>query len=187
MLETIVLSAAAFAGTNIDDLFISMFFFSSACSAAQKRRIAAGKYLGLLTLSILSFLGAKGVQALPLHWIRLLGLVPAALGIREAIRAVRRSKDDETQNVPGPNLLLSTALVTIANGADNIGIYVPLFASFTMKQMAAAAVVFLLLNGLWCWIADKLVSLPLLRTALDQGKAFIVPLVYLLLGLYILF
>ena len=79
------------------------------------------------------------------------------------------------------------ALITIANGADNIGVYIPLFAGFSLWQMGTALSVFSLMTGLWCLLSIRLSDLPVLQKLLRKYKPVLIPAVYILLGLYILF
>lgn len=82
--------------------------------------------------------------------------------------------------------MLNAALVTVASGADNIGVYIPLFAGFAVRQIALAVCVFLILTALWCWMGKKLAGLSFLRRALVRWKKVVVLAVYLVLGGYIL-
>lgn len=62
MIETLLSGAAAFVGTNIDDMFINMLFFTEADTKAEVRSVVIGKYLGIGALVLLSVLGAFGLQ-----------------------------------------------------------------------------------------------------------------------------
>lgn len=46
--------------------------------------------------------------------------------------------------------ILTVAAVTLANGGDNIGVYVPVFANSGTSGMVAYLVVFLALVAVWC-------------------------------------
>ena len=136
----------------------------------------------------LSILGAFGLQFLPQHYLGYLGLVPICLGIKE-IMINMKSKGNEEENDTArksTNKIINTALITIANGADNIGVYIPLFAGFMAWQIAMAVCVFLVLIAVWCFLGKALADLPVLRIALTRYKAVIVPVVYIVLGIYIL-
>ena len=115
-MKSILLSITAFVSTNMDDLFINMLFFAQHNTKASVRSIVAGKYLGMGALTLISLLGAYGLQMLPGKWLSLLGLFPLALGVREMIR--RSVPEDEMQPNDSRSLCLSMALITIANGAE---------------------------------------------------------------------
>ena len=184
--KTVILACAAFAGTNIDDLFINMFLFSTAETSAKKAKITLGKHLGMGLLTVISMLGAFGLQQFNSKYLSLMGLIPVALGVREIIHAVNGDDDDEETSERTGVLWLTTALLTIANGADNIGVYLPLFSSFNALQMLISAIVFAALTGLSCVLAERLSNLPVIQKLLKKYQNKIVPAVYLLLGLYIL-
>ena len=184
-MKSILLSITAFVSTNMDDLFINMLFFAQHNTKASVRSIVAGKYLGMGALTLISLLGAYGLQMLPGKWLSLLGLFPLALGVREMIR--RSVPEDEMQPNDSRSLCLSMALITIANGADNIGVYLPLFAGFNPWQMGAAIAVFALMTGFWCLLSKRLTGMPVLQKLLAKYKPVLIPVVYILLGFYILF
>jgi cadmium resistance protein CadD (predicted permease) len=81
--------------------------------------------------------------------------------------------------------VFSIAAVTFANGGDNIGVYIPFFA-INREQIAIVLLVFeavlpiLFLAGKW------LGSHPLALRSLDRYGHYIVPLVFIALGTYIL-
>ena len=114
-------SLATFAATNIDDAFLLTLFFARGIPA---RRIVAGLYIGFAAILGVSLAGWLAVLAIPYRWIRFLGLVPLAIGIRLLFHA-RRTRSDRlrAENVR----VASIALLTLSNGADNIGFYVPFF------------------------------------------------------------
>lgn len=188
MIETLVLSIASFVGTNIDDIFINTLFFSEAKTKADDKGIVCGKYLGIGTLIILSILGAFGLQFLPQHYIGYLGLVPICLGIKEVISIIKsKGNDEEDPNKnKSTNKIMNTALITMASGADNIGVYVPLFAGFSPWQIMMAVGVFMVLIAVWCLLGKMLADLPALKKLLTKYKTVIVPIVYIGLGVYIL-
>lgn len=188
MIETLILSITSFIGTNIDDMFINTLFFSEAETKADSKSIVFGKYLGIGFLIILSILGAFGLQFLPQHYIGYLGLVPICLGIKEIIVNIKSKGDDEADdNVrKSTNKVINTAIITMANGADNIGVYIPLFAGFTVWQITLTVCIFLFLIAVWCFIGKTLADLPVLKNFLTKYKGVIVPVVYIALGVYIL-
>ena len=188
MIEILILSITSFVGTNLDDLFVDVLFFSEAETKADSRSVVYGKYLGIGVLIILSILGAFGLKFLPQHDIGYLGLIPIGLGIKEIIENAKSKGEDGLCNgvKKSTNRVMNMALITIANGADNIGVYIPLFAGFTLWQMALTVCVFLVMIAVWCFIGKLLADLPLLQKLLERYNAVIVPTVYIALGIYIL-
>ena len=181
MFEAMLSAVAAFAGTNIDDIFILMLLFAQCGDRADRWRVTAGQYLGIGVLTAVSMLCALGLGQVPEQYLRLLGLVPILLGVR----AWLRRKEEETAEAKGSGVL-STAALTIANGADNIGVYIPLFAGFTGTQLAVTAAVFATMTGLWCLLGAKLADLPRVQAVIGRWKSVLVPAVLILLGLSII-
>lgn len=190
MLEIVIAAIISFIGTNIDDIFINTLFFAQADTQHKIRSVIIGKYFGMGTLVLLSLLGAYGLQFVPQQYIGLLGLIPIVLGVRELIKAQRAKRVSakeklENQSEPSRGMALNVALVTMANGADNIGVYIPLFASYSVVQMLAVVAIFALMIALWCVLGKKLADMPLLRSFLLKYKHIIVPAVFIFLGIYI--
>jgi cadmium resistance protein CadD (predicted permease) len=69
------------------------------------------------------------------------------------------------------------AAVTLANGGDNIGVYVPAFAATGIGALITYVIVFLLLVAVWCvagwWIASR----PVVAQVLTRWGDLILPVV----------
>jgi cadmium resistance protein CadD (predicted permease) len=115
--------------------------------------------------------------------LALLGIIPILLGVRKflALRHPAREKTVSTQGRIG-----AIALVTIANGGDNVGVYMPAFAVHAAGQIAIIALVFAVMTALWCLLAQRLVSHPKLGAPIRHYAHFLSPLVLVGLGLFIL-
>ena len=181
MVGTLAAAAAVFVATNLDDLLVLMLLFARAEDARGRLRVALGQYLGLAILTGGAMLCARGLTALPEQYLRLLGLVPILL----ALRIWRNREEEEAE--PAAAGVLATAMLTLANGGDNLGIYIPLFVGFSLWELAVTGVVFAVLCGLWCLLACGLAARPGVQRVIDRHKGWLVPVVFLLLGLSILF
>ncbi len=186
MLAAILSGIAAFIGTNIDDLFINAFFYAKADTRAKVRGVLIGKYLGIGFLVVVSLLGSLGLNLLPMNHLGILGLVPIFLGIREIVSYCRGQQEgSEEPNQRAGVFSLQVALVTVANGADNIGVYIPLFTGYTRIQLLLCLTIFAIMTALWCLLGKKIIALPFLQHFLSQYRHIIVPVVYIALGVYI--
>ena len=76
--------------------------------------------------------------------------------------------------------------MTVANGGDNIGVYMPSFAVHSGSQVAIIAVVFVVMTALWCMLAHRMVSHPRLGAPLRRYGHIVVPLVLIGLGILII-
>lgn len=134
-------------------------------------------------------MGAGFALLLPDAVVRLLGLVPLALGLAGLANAVRRrgSSDDDEAPVSGARLDTGrVAAITIANGADNVAIYVPLFASAGGGGMALTAAIFLALVAVLLVVSWAIGSRPVVERAVERAGAYAVPVVLIALGVFIL-
>ncbi|MBU5426786.1 cadmium resistance transporter [Tissierella pigra] len=82
--------------------------------------------------------------------------------------------------------ILSVMLITIANGADNIGIYIPLFRSYTFGQLIITIIIFSVMIALWCFLGEKISSFPQVKEILQKYKRIIIPIVFIGLGIFII-
>lgn len=187
MTEVILTSLISFASTNIDDIFILMLLFAQAFSRRNRLHIVCGQYLGIGVLTGAAMLLARMAQALPDTWIGLLGLVPIALGVKSWFNSSERcDAPSGDAHARGSLPAWGVMSLTIANGADNIGVYVPVFSTYSFPEMLCAALVFLLLTGLWCLTGSRLAELPMVQSLVRKYQRLVIPVVLILLGLMIL-
>jgi cadmium resistance transport/sequestration family protein len=184
LLAAFLTGVISFAATNIDDIFILMLFFSQTSEAFRNWHIVLGQYLGFAALVALSVLGSLGVLIVPEEWVGLLGLVPIFLGIR-ALMQLREDSEEDRKPIESSGIG-GVATVTFANGGDNIGIYVPLFASVGYASMGVIILVFFALVAGWCYVGYKVGGHPTVAEKIDRYGHIIVPFVLIGLGIYIL-
>ncbi|MCG5447889.1 MULTISPECIES: cadmium resistance transporter [Micromonospora] len=182
LLSTAGAAAVVFAATDIDDIVILTLFFVAARTTGQPRtwEIVAGQYLGIGALAFASAVVAGGLLVVPDPWTGLLGLLPIALGVR----ALRSSGDDEAPAVVTG--ALGVAGVTIANGADNVAVYVPVFRALGVADSAVFLLVFVLLIALWCVAGAWLGGHRRVVRLVERAGAWLVPTIFIAIGLVIL-
>jgi cadmium resistance protein CadD (predicted permease) len=180
-----------FAVTNIDDILVlALFFAQGAGHQGAGRRIAAGQYLGFAAIVAAAIAAAFGATFLPQTVIPYLGLLPLFLGLSAAWKAWKAHQVGETEDgsgpAQGPPGALEVAAVTFANGGDNIGVYVPVFATAGIGAMSVYAVVFLVLLGVWIAVGRYFATRPIIARALSRWGHILLPLVLTGIGLLIL-
>jgi cadmium resistance protein CadD (predicted permease) len=178
-----------FAVTNIDDIVMLALFFGQAIDRNGVLRVTIGQYLGFAGILIASILGALGAALLPQTAIPYLGLLPFALGLRAAWTAWReRLRSDAgrgRERATGPGIL-AVAAATLANGGDNVGVYVPVFATTGVTGLVTYVTVFLALVAVWCAAGLFFASRPLVARALSRWDRILQPVVLVSIGLIIL-
>ncbi|HLO83768.1 MAG TPA: cadmium resistance transporter [Nostocaceae cyanobacterium] len=189
----------AFTATNLDDLVILTLLFSQVNATFRHRHIVIGQYLGFCTLIIASMVGFFGGLVLPSQWVGLLGLVPITIGLNRLLNSENDSSSEDEDPQPEPKSNHSSifasfispqaygvAAITIANGSDNVSIYMPLFAHTTLYSLLVIIAVFLLLVGVWCYVTYKLTHQSAIANLLTRYGNNLVPFVLIGLGVFII-
>jgi len=194
----------AFVATNIDDIIILLLFFSQVDANFRRQHIVFGQYLGFTFLIVASLPGYFGGLIVPREWIGFLGLLPIAIGVKQLMSREKETTQVQTVNSdrsyasasnPIVSFLFSilnpqtykVAAVTVANGGDNISIYIPLFAGSKLASLAVTLAVFFFMVGVWCAIAYLLTRQPTIAYVLTRYGDRVVPFVLIGLGLLIMY
>jgi cadmium resistance protein CadD (predicted permease) len=184
------LAIVLFVSTNVDDLVVLVGFFAH--PRFRARDVVAGQYAGLAVLFTLSVAAALLSLVIPRAYLGFLGIFPILIGIGKLLELRR----DRTRTAPSKDFVATTgsygniasvALVTLANGGDNIGVYTPSFAVHSGSQIAIIAVVFVVMTALLCMLAHRTVSHPRFGTLLRRYAHIVAPLVLIGLGILIIY
>ncbi|MFM7365070.1 MAG: cadmium resistance transporter [Cuspidothrix sp.] len=194
----------AFVFTNIDDIMILLLLFSQINSNFRPRHIIIGQYLGFVAIIILSLPGFFGGLVIKRELIGLLGLLPIGIGCKQLLKPQDDNTEIQTVNThvlesSHPNQIFSflsevlhpntykVVAVTVANGGDNISIYVPLFAGQNFANLLIILAVFLSMVGVWCGIANLLSLQATIGYILSHYGKTCIPFVLISLGLFIMY
>ncbi len=172
----IIRAIGLFAVTNVDDVVLLALFFARGVPPAK---VVLGQYLGFAGILAVAVAAALGATLLPPSALPWLGLLPLALGVRAAWQAWRGA-DDSSPTATGA---LGVAAVTFANGGDNIGVYVPVFATTGITRYV---LVFLLLVAVWCAAGRFFATRPTIAHALSRWGHVVLPVVLIAIGVLIL-
>jgi cadmium resistance transport/sequestration family protein len=183
-LATVAAAAGVFAGTNVDDLVVLtvLFLASRATGRPKPWQIWTGQYAGIATLVTISAVAAAGLTIVPDQWVGLLGLVPFGLGVRALVHTIRSPNTGQTPDTPVADTWLGVAGVTIANGADNISVYTPMFRTIGVGNSLLTLAVFAALVALWCLASTWLASHKKVIAVVERYGHWIVPTVFMLIG-----
>jgi len=185
-------AAGLFAITNVDDVVVlSLFFGRSAGQQGAARRIVTGQYLGFIAILAITVAAAYGATFLPESAIAYLGLLPLALGLWAAWQAWKHHRqgdggEQQTGNKQDDLKALEVAAVTFANGSDNIGVYLPVFAKAGAAGITVYAAVFLVLVGVWCAGGRFFATRSAIASFIGRWGHILHPFVLIALGLFIL-
>lgn len=194
LLTAIPTGLTAFVATNLDDIVILSLFFSQINACFRRRHIVIGQYLGFSLLVIASLPSFFGKFILPTSWIGLLGIVPMIIGISRLLNPETDEQEDFNNPESSPswwcNFLspqsYAVAAVTIANGGDNISIYMPMFATNTWDSLLVILAVFFVMVGVWCYTAYCLTQVSAIAALIVRYGNPLVPFILIGLGASIL-
>lgn len=185
--ESAAAAVVAFAATNVDDIVVLSVLFARRDAHFHTRHIVVGQYLGFAVLVTASLAASVGLLALPDEAVGALGLIPIVLGLRGLWHA-RPAGDSGTYDPAARGTAMTTggvASITIANGADNIAIYAPLFATVGPGSIAITLLAFFVLLAVWCLAGLLIGSRPPVARSVAWAGHYAIPVVLIALGIYI--
>jgi cadmium resistance protein CadD (predicted permease) len=189
-LALVGLALVLFASTNVDDIFVLVGFLSD--TRLHVRDIVIGQYVGIAALFGVSVAVSMLSLVIPGAYIGLLGIAPIVIGAKKLLD-LYRSRDKTVESLKARPVYgaytrpATVALVTIANGGDNIGVYTPTFAIRSGHEIAMIALIFAGMTALWCFIAHSIVNHPKLGSPIRRYGHRVAPMVLISLGFLILF
>lgn len=188
-------SIIAYFTTEMDDLLALLVLYSRTQTTGEKVAIVIGKYLGLALLGVGSGFFAVYISRIPSQYIGFLGLVPIGMGLKTAIDAARgkldhdEEEDSEKIHASGVNIfytILTTVIITLANGGDNIAVYISFFTALKGFEFVVAAIVFAVMQGIWCAVAWLILSAKSVKSYIQHTQRILIPVLFFVLGIYIM-
>lgn len=182
--SALITGCISFVATNIDDIFILTALFSQPTSTPRKAYIVTGQYLGMCALIILSAVGAVGALIIPKTCMGFLGVVPIYMGVKMFYFKDKEIRIQRSVFI-NPNTY-KVMLIMIGNGVDNLSVYIPLFMQGHWFYKSVLASIFLILTGVWCWIAYKTVQNPWMERFIKKYGHRALPIILIGIGGYIM-
>ncbi|UXV37838.1 CadD family cadmium resistance transporter [Staphylococcus simulans] len=191
MIQTALTAVILYTATALDLLVILLIYFARAQTKREYRDIYIGQFLGSGALIVISLFFAFVLHYVPEKWmLGLLGIIPLYLGIKVALfddceGEARAKRELDKKGLS--KLVGIVALVTLAScGADNIGLFVPYFVGLTLAQVIVTLIVFVIMIFLLVFSAQKLAKVPGIGETVEKYNRWIMAIIYIGLGLYIL-
>jgi cadmium resistance protein CadD (predicted permease) len=204
LISTLILGISAAFATTFDDNIYLTAFFGKVNHVFRPKHIIIGEFVGFTALVLASLPGFFGGLVLPEAWIGLLGILPIVIGIsnlmsrdddgdiiqdvsvdfRHTVKS-RRHKKSLFATLRDPQTYRVSA-VTIANGGNNIGIYVPLFATTNLPSLGVILCICYFTVGVWCLLSYNLTRNPLMAPLMARYGRKIFPFVLIWLGFSIM-
>ena len=188
-MELFGLAIVLFASTNVDDVFVLVGFFAD--PKFRPRDIVTGQYTGIAVLFAVSVVGSLLALLISRAYIGLFGIVAIGIGAKKLFDLFRNREETkrsrEHKDSGRHTRMMAVTFVTLANGADNIGIYMPTFAIRSGIEISIFAVIFALMTGLWCFFAHWLVHHPSFGNPIRRYGHRVTPLVLIWIGASIMY
>ncbi|CZR50193.1 uncharacterized protein PAC_00065 [Phialocephala subalpina] len=190
--KSIGIACSTFAITNIDDMFVLVTFFAEAATSktVTPLKITLGQYIGFTIIVVISMIGFGVSLVLPSEPIGFLGLLPILLGIWKLLDllfpAPEGEEDNEKSKLAGMKSILKVSVITLMNGGDNIGTYIPLFSQAKGAEIAVYVVVYYILLGVWCLVAFLIMRQKHVLLLVERYMQWAIPILYMGLGVYII-
>jgi len=178
----ISIAAAAFVATNMDNLLMVTGLLAA---SSVRGRVVLGYLLSAGVVIALALIIGRLGDFVDARYVGLLGLLPVALGLRGLIRLIRGSSEVSTRAEAVTGVWATVAVILPMSG-DSLAVYAPLLAD-TRPAMDAVIIVTLSLSALaMVSLSSALVARPALRDAIGSAGAWIMPLLMICVGIYVL-
>jgi cadmium resistance protein CadD (predicted permease) len=208
LIETIKIGLAAAVATTFDDNIYLTGFFSEVNRTFRPKHVVVGELIGFTALISISLVGFLIGLAISSDWIGLLGILPILIGLNN-LRLLIVNKDESVEN-KSANLKQNArfrgfdsrerslldiiqdrqtyrvSAVTISNGGNNLGIYIPLFASSSLQSLAVIVPICYLIVCTWLFMSYHLTRTPGIALVLSRYASKLFPFVLMWLGLRII-
>ena len=189
-------ACSSFVITNIDDMFVLVTFFAEASTSKTMTplRIIVGQYIGFTAIITISMVGFGVSLVLPSEPIGVLGLLPILLGLwnlfqllfPNKVEEAEETEEAEKSNIASMKSILKVSIITVMNGGDNIGTYIPLFSQAKGAEIAVYVVIFYILLGVWCLVAYLVMKQRHILHVAQKYANVVVPFLYIGLGIFII-
>ncbi len=179
VVDVIALSSVAFVGTMFDNFFA----FTAqllVTDRARYRRVASAQAVGVAALFVVAAAVGSVLTAVPIGWSGLFCLAPWTLAWHEWRH---RGQPERPQFRRGA---LTTVLVTVALGGDNLGVWIPLLRADGVVHEALTAVVFAAWELVFLASARAMTSHPRVVAWGAAHARRATPWIYVALGFLIL-
>lgn len=191
MIKDIVTAVFSYIGTTTDYFVVLLILFGKYQSQKETKPVIIGAYIGNALLVLISLAVAIVLQKVPEEWLLgLLGLIPIYMGIKSYFSNEDEGDEIEERlnNIQPKNILKNVILITFAAcGADNTALYIPYFTTVPIATLPIIFAIFIVILTMVIYLAYKFVSVPMVKTFFDRQGDLIQMIVYVALGLYVLF
>jgi cadmium resistance protein CadD (predicted permease) len=184
-------ATGAFVSTNVDAFVVLVA--NVARAPASRRAAVAGFVIATLVVVLAAWTLAGASRMIPPAYAGLIGLVPLALGLKQAADLARRRPASPAASAPTPppssrkRLHLVEALVLhLSLSFDNLAVYCALLTDTLPPLRPVIALLTLALSLAWSALAAATLRIPALSSVLLRWGHRLMAALLIVVGLYIL-
>jgi cadmium resistance transport/sequestration family protein len=150
--------------------------------------ITATYFVGTFLLIAAGIAGAFGLIQIPAQWmIGFVGLIPIVMGIRSLLN----DDDDEEEKAIATLQKIKTRwlqvlIVTISLGADDLGVYIPLFTTLSQGEVIIMLIIFALGTTGLCIVSYQLTRIDGLSLFIEKYERFIIGITFIIIGIFVM-
>lgn len=190
MIKTIITALLTYVATSIDEIPVLFMLYTKKENQGKKKTITIAYFIGTFILVALSLFGAFGISFIPEKWIiGFVGLVPLLMGLKILIKG-EQEDDEKDKAFASANkykmLFVQVLAITLGLGADDLGVFIPLFTTLTGIQVILMLLVFAIGTVLLCTISYQLTQIAELTEFIEKYERYIVGVVFSGLGILIM-
>lgn len=186
MSTTIFSAIASYIATSIDYIVILVVLFAQLKKKKGGiRDIVLGQYLGFTLLIVISLLAAFGLALIPQQWIGFLGLIPMFIGLKVLFEKEEEEILESTNRFS--SMILSVAVIMLAAGGDNLGVYIPYFTTLNTLDLIVTIAIYYVAAALLIYLCQRLSTVKGISETVEKYEKIIVPIVFIGLGIMIMY
>ena len=187
MIKTIVTAIITYFATSFDEISVLFLLYNKSTNRGKGKTITITYFLGTFLLVALSLLGAFGLVKIPVKWaVGFIGLLPLIMGMKMLIKR----DDDEEKAMESANkhqiLWVRVLVITIALGADDLGVYIPLFTTLTGWEIVLMLLIFAVGVAVTCFVSYRLTRIDRITSFIEKQERFLIGVIFMAIGILVM-
>lgn len=188
MLKIIITAIITYLVTSIDEIPVLFMLYTKSSNRGKVKVITTAYFTGTFLLIAAGLLGAFGLVLIPVKWaVGMIGLLPLAMGIKILIKGDQDEEEALAAGSRRKTIWTQVLAITLALGADDLGVYIPLFTTISGWQVLMMLAVFAIGTGILCFISYRLTHIDTLTEFIEKRERIITGLVFIAIGILVLY
>jgi cadmium resistance protein CadD (predicted permease) len=181
LISIISVAAASFVATGLDNLLILVGLLGA---SDERKAVASGYLTGILLVAIAAAGLSLATHRLPAELLGYLGLIPIGLGLWHLVR-LRRPEAGRGETLLETGVV-PVALLTVAASGDSLATFVALFSDSATRLAVPILATIAACSVGWLALARFLSTHERVVRVLERGGAYLIPVLLIVIGTYIL-